>query len=149
MITHYVIYLLTCGKCKYVGSSNNFKRRLAQHKKQLESNTHANDFLQLEFNKGHKLNHKILKQSYTIFKRQILLDEQRLINRYSNSNEAVASNYTNYSRKEFFMDLTDWVVKNWKVVSCAILLVLIVGFGMSKEQALQIVEFLIWWFGGN
>jgi hypothetical protein len=45
------------------------------------------------------------------------------------------------------MDVTDFVVKHWKLVSSVLLLVLIVGFGMSKEEAFSLVEFLISFWG--
>lgn len=140
---NYVIYLLKCGKCRYVGSSNNFNRRHKQHLKDLKLNRHVNDFLQLEYNKGYKVEHKILKKGFTLFKRQILLDEQRMIVKHSNSNEVNASAYTNYSKKEFLMDFTDFIVKNWKLISCLIFIILIVGFTMTPEQAMYYIDLLV------
>jgi len=139
----YVIYLLKCGKCRYVGSSINFKRRHQQHLKDLKLNRHVNDFLQLEYNKGYKVEHKILMKGFTLFKRQILLDEQRMIEKYSNSSETSASAYTNYSKKELLMDLTDWIVKNWKIISVIIFIVCLVGFNMTPEQAKQFIQMLV------
>ena len=111
--------------------------------KDLKTNSHCNDFLQLEFNKGHKFKSEILLKSYTLFNRQVLLDEQRLINRYSNCNESVASSYTHYSRKEFLMDFTDLIVKNWKIISVIIFIVCLVGFNMTPEQAQQFIQMLV------
>lgn len=142
-MNNYVIYLLKCGKCRYVGSSINFKRRHQQHLKDLKLNRHVNDFLQLEYNKGYKVEHKILLKGFTLFKRQILLDEQRMIAKYSNSNEAVASAYIHYSRKEFLMDFTDFIVKNWKIISVIIFIVCLIGFNMTPEQAQQFIQMLV------
>lgn len=142
-MNNYVIYLLKCGKCRYVGSSINFKRRHQQHLKDLKLNRHVNDFLQLEYNKGYKVEHKILMKGFTLFKRQILLDEQRMIEKYSNSSETSASAYTNYSKKEILMDLTDWIVKNWKIISVIIFIVCLFGFNMTPEQAKQFIQMLV------
>lgn len=140
---NYVIYLLKCGKCRYVGSSNNFHRRHKQHLKDLKLNRHVNDFLQLEYNKGYKVEHKILKKGFTLFRKQILIDEQRYINRFANANEAVASTQVNYSKKEFFMDLTDLIVKNWKLISVLIFIICIVMFSMTPEQAMSLIHLIV------
>lgn len=142
-MTKYVIYLLQSGKCKYVGSSTNFKRRLAQHKKDLKENKHVNDFLQKEWNRTKQLTYKILLKGETLFYRQILLDEQRMINRYANANESKASAYTHYTRKEFYYDMIDTIVKHWKLISAIIVTILIVGYGMTQEQATQVIDFIV------
>lgn len=139
----YQIYLLTCGQTKYVGSTVNFKRRFSQHLKDLKSNKHCNDKLQHEFNKGNKLKYKILQSSETLFREEILRDEQRWINKLSNSNEAVASKITNYSKKEFMQDMLDLIIKRWKLISALIITLLIVGYGMTQEQANQVIEFIV------
>lgn len=137
------IYLLKCGSAKYVGSTNNFKRRSSQHLKDLKENRHANDLLQKEFNKGHKLKHKILYSGSTFFNEEVLRTEQRYINRYSNCNESVASKQTKYSRKEFIQDMLDLIVKNWKLVSLMIVISLTVGYGMTTEQANAVVKAIV------
>ncbi len=142
-MTKYVIYILQSGKCKYVGSSTHFKRRLAQHKKDLKENKHVNDFLQREWNRTKQLDYKILLKGETLFYRQILLDEQRMINRYANANESKASAYTHYTRKEFYYDMIDTIVKHWKLISAIIVTILIVGYGMTQEQAMQVIDFIV------
>lgn len=148
-MTKYIIYLLQSGKCKYVGSSTHFKRRLAQHKKDLKDNKHVNDFLQREWNRTKKLTYKILLKGETLFYRQILLDEQRMINRYANANEAKASSYTHYTRKEFYYDMIDLIVKRWKLISAVIVTILIVGYGMTQEQATQVIDFIVKMYNGG
>lgn len=148
-MTKYVIYLLQTGKCNYVGSSTNFKRRLAQHKKDLKENKHVNDFLQKEWNRTKQLTYKILLKGETLFYRQILLDEQRMINRYANANEAKASSYTHYTRKEFYYDMIDLIVNHWKLISAIIVTVLIVGYGMTQEQATQVIDFIVKIYNGG
>lgn len=142
MIT-YTIYLLKCGKCLYVGSSRHFKRRYAQHSKDLKLNRHVNNCLQREYNKGHKVEYKILYSGKTLFNQEILRTEQRYILKYANANESVASKQVTYSKKEFIMDLTDWIVNNWKLISCIIFIVLIFGFTMTPEQALNLIDMLV------
>lgn len=139
----YVIYLLKCGKCRYVGSSTNFSRRHGQHIRDLKNNRHVNDFLQKEFNKGYTVEYKILYKGKTMYNAEILRTEQRYINKYSNSNEAIASKYFKYSKKEFLMDFSDWIVNNWKLISCIIFIVLIVGFTMTPEQAMYYIDLLV------
>ena len=143
MIFNYYIYLISIGKARYVGSTKNYKRRMNSHLKDLKNNTHCNDFLQLEFNKGHKFKSEILLKSYTLFNRQVLLDEQRLINRYSNCNEAVASSYTHYSKKEALMDFTDFIIKNWKIISVLLFIICLIGFNMTPDQAQQFIQMLV------
>ena len=148
-MTKYVIYLLQSGKCKYVGSSTNFKRRLTQHKKDLKENKHVNDFLQREWNRTKKLDYKILLKGETLFYRQILLDEQRMINRYANANEVKASSYTHYTRKEFYYDMIDFIVNHWKVISAIIVTVLVAGYGLTTEQATQVIDFIVKIYNGG
>lgn len=146
----FVIYQLKCGKAKYVGSSNNFyKRRLPKHLKDLKENCHVNNFLQSEYNKGHKVEYKILYSGKTFFKAEILRTEQRFINKYANANEGVASTQVSYSRKEFMQDSIDFIVKNWKLVSVLLLVVLIVGFGMTTDQAQAIINLIVKTYNGG
>lgn len=56
----YSIYRIKIGKAKYIGSTNNYQRRMAKHRKDLSENKHVNDLLQSEFNKGNKFNSEIL-----------------------------------------------------------------------------------------
>lgn len=73
----------------------------------------------------------------------MLTKEQRYINRYSTCNEATASKIVTYSKKEAIMDLTDWIVNNWKVISCILFIILIIGFSMTPEQAQQFIQMLV------
>jgi hypothetical protein len=139
----YCIYQLTCGKAKYIGSSNNFKRRYLQHLKDLKENKHSNDLLQAEFNKGWGLQPKVLTTFNTLFKYQVLTKEQRYINRLSNCNEGTASKITAYSRKEFVLDMIDFVVNHWKLISAILIVVLTVGYGLTTEQANQILQLIV------
>lgn len=139
----YKIYLLTCGSVKYVGSSINFKRRYRQHLKDLKANKHCNDLLQQSFNQGHTLKYKILQSSETLFRAEVLRDEQRWINKLSNANESIASKQTKYSRKEFMQDLLDFIVKHWKLISALIVVLLTVGYGLTTEQANQVLQLLV------
>lgn len=141
---NYVIYQLNCGRAIYVGSSRRFlKQRLPKHLKDLKLNQHVNDALQREYNKGHKVTYKILYSGKTLFPSEILRTEQRYINRYSNCNEATASTQVKYSKKEAMMDFTDFIVKNWKLISCIIFIVLIFGFSMTPEQAMKYIDLLV------
>lgn len=140
---NYSIYFLKCGSAKYVGSSRKFERRYRQHLKDLKLNRHVNDTLQREYNKGHKVSYKILYSGKTLFPSEILRTEQRYINRYSNCNESVASTQVKYSKKEFLMDLTDFIVKNWKVISVIIFIICLIGFNMTPEQAQQFIKMLV------
>ena len=141
---NYVIYQLNCGRAIYVGSSRRFlKQRLPKHLKDLKLNRHVNDALQREFNKGHKVTYKILHSGKTLFPSEVLRTEQRYINKYGTVNEAVASKQTKYSRKEFLMDLTDLIVKNWKIISVIIFIVCLIGFNMTPEQAQQFITMLV------
>lgn len=145
----YVIYQLNCGSAQYIGSSNHYKRRYLQHLKSLKENKHPNDALQQNFNKGHKLKGKTLTEFNTLFRYQVLSKEQRYINRYSNCNEGTASKIVKYSKKEFFMDFIDWIVNHWKVISAIIVTVLIVGYGMTQEQATQVIDFIVKMYNGG
>lgn len=140
---NYVIYFLKCGSAKYVGSSRKFKRRYRQHLRDLKENKHVNDNLQREYNKGHKVTYKILYSGKTLFTSEILRTEQRYINKYATANETVASTQVKYSKKEAIMDLTDWIVKNWKIISVIIFIVCLVGFNMTPEQAKQFIQMLV------
>lgn len=139
----YVIYNLKCGRASYIGSSNNFKRRLSQHLKALNSNSHSNDLLQTEYNRRKELRSKVLTKFNTMFRSQVLLKEQRYINRYSNCNEAKASKIVSYSKKEFLMDLADFIKNNWKVVSVILFIALILGYGMTTEQATNFINQIV------
>lgn len=139
----YYIYLLKCGSARYVGSTNNFTRRYRQHYKDLKQGNHVNDVLLKEFKKGHRLEHKILKTGHTLFNKQILIDEQRMINRYSNSNESIASKQFKYTKKEFCMDIIDWIVNHWKMISAIILAILVFGYGMTNEQASKVIDVIV------
>lgn len=146
---HYQIYLLTCGKARYVGSTNNFKRRFSQHIKELREGTHSNDILLAEYQKGHKIKYKILQTSETMFREEVLRDEQRWINRLSNCNEGTASKVTKYTKKEFRQDMIDFIVKRWKLISAIIVTILIVGYGMTQEQATQVIDFIVKMYNGG
>lgn len=127
-----------------MGSSNNFlKRRLPNHLKALRENKHVNDFLQSEYNKGHKVEHEILYSGKTFFKAEILRTEQRFINKFANANEGIASTQVKYSIKELIQDMLDLIVKNWKLVSLMIVISLTVGYGMTPEQANAVVKTIV------
>lgn len=145
----YVIYQLNCGSAQYVGSSNHYKRRYLQHLKSLKENKHPNDALQQNFNKGHKLKGKTLTEFNTLFRYQVLSKEQRYINRYSNCNEAIASKIVKYSKKEFCYDMIDFIVNHWKLISAIIVTILIVGYGMTQEQATQVIDFIVKMYNGG
>lgn len=140
---NYYIYHIEVGKAHYIGSTSNYKRRMRQHLKDLKTNKHVNDYLQKEYNRTHKFKSSILQKSFTLFRDEILRDEQRWINKLSNSNEGVASKITKYTRKEFYQDMLDTIVKNWKLISALIFVLLTVGYGLSTEQANQILEFVV------
>lgn len=135
--------MLTCGKAKYVGHTNNFKRRLKQHKQDLEKNKHSNDRLRKEYRKGNKLSYKILARFKTMFRKQVLLKEARYIKRYANSNEGIPIKSISYTKEEFFMDIADFIRNYWKLLVCVIFIILVVGYGMSMEQAYAIIQQLI------
>lgn len=139
----YFIYLIECGSSKYVGSTNNYKIRKSQHLRALKKNNHPNDRLQSAFNNGHKLKFKILQTSETLFREEVLRDEQRWINKLSNSNESVASKQTKYSKKEFIQDMLDFIVNHWKLISALLVVLLTVGYGLTTEQANQVLEFIV------
>jgi len=146
---HYQIYLLTSGKARYVGSTNNFKRRFGQHIKELKEGSHPNNYLQSEFRKHRKVKYKILQSSETLFREEILRDEQRWINRLSNCNEGTASKQTKYSKKEFRQDMLDFIIKRWKLISASIVTILIVGYGMTQDQAMQVINFIVRLYNGG
>ena len=143
---NYVIYQLKSGNCKYVGSSVNFKRRFSKHLKDLKENKHCNDYLQSEYNRTGKIKYKILQSGFTLFKEEILRDEQRWINRLSNSNESTASKVTRYSRREFMQDTLDTLVRYWKWFLVLLVLVLVFGYGLSTEQAFNFARDLYRFF---
>lgn len=147
----YQIYLLTCGSVKYVGSSRNLVKRMSQHKNALRQNKHVNDKLQKAFNAGNEVKFKVLHTGFTLFNEEILRTEQRYINRFGTANESVASTKVNYSKKEFFQDMLDFIVKHWKLIAALLFVVLTVGYGMTTEQANQVLEFIVkmyYQFGG-
>lgn len=139
----YCIYQLKCGKATYIGSSNNFKRRYLQHLKDLKENKHTNDSLQSEFNKGWGLQPKVLVTFNTLFRYQVLTKEQRYINRYSNCNEGTASKIVKYTGKEFCFDMLDFIVNHWKLISALLIVLLTVGYGLTTEQANQVLQLLV------
>jgi hypothetical protein len=111
--------------------------------KDLKTNRHCNDKLQQAFNQGHKLKYKILQSSETLFREEILRTEQRYINKYGRANESVASKQTKYSKKEFIQDMIDFIVTRWKLIAALLFVVLTVGYGMTTEQANQVLEFIV------
>jgi len=142
--TQYYIYGINIGTAIYIGSTNNYKRRMSQHLKELEENTHNNNDLQHQFNLHNgEFSSIILKQFETCAKSKVFRLEQLYINKHSNANEAVASKNISYSWKWFFIDVFDYleiemkfIEKHYlKIGAGVLLIVLIVGFGMSFEQA--------------
>jgi hypothetical protein len=99
--------------------------------KSIKTNKHVNDKLQEAFNKGFKVKHKVLHKGFTLFNEEILRTEQRYINRFGTANESVVSTKVNYSKKEFFQDMLDTIVKNWKLISALVFVLLSVGYGLS------------------
>jgi len=65
-----VIYLIQCGKYRYIGSTKNLKRRLKNHKYHLRKGTHVNSILQRAYDKyGGKL--KVIRRDVPL---RLLLD---------------------------------------------------------------------------
>lgn len=56
-----VVYQITIGNAKYIGSSCDLMKRLYQHVKNLRDNNHHSDVLQNEFNKYHYYDLNILE----------------------------------------------------------------------------------------
>lgn len=107
----YVIYKIKCGPVTYIGHTTNFKRRIKQHKKQLEELTHANDLLQSYYLTNRKFNAIIIKKLKTFSRRKVLKVEQRCINLYANGNEATAAKNFRYDWEEIRIDLFDLLLK--------------------------------------
>ena len=139
----YYIYLLEVGKAKYVGSTNNYKRRVNEHLKQLKQNSHVNDYLQSEYTRTKKFKASILLKASTLFKAEVLRDEQRYINTHSKCNEGVAAKITKYTRKEFMQDLIDFIVNNWRWLAIILVIVLVLGLNMSFTNASDFIFSLL------
>jgi hypothetical protein len=116
---------------------------MSQHKNALKQNKHVNDDLQKAFNTGNKFKFKVLYKGFTLFNEEILRTEQRFINKYGRANESVASKQTKYSKKEFIQDMIDFIVTRWKLIAALLFVVLTVGYGMTTEQANQVIEFIV------
>lgn len=101
------IYKIQCGTAIYIGSTNNPTRREYQHTKDLQENKHVNDRLQEEYNRGHGVYFEIIKKLRTRSTKKLLKTEQRLIEKYSNSNEATAAANTDYDLEELGIDILD------------------------------------------
>lgn len=140
---NYYIYLIEIGRERYVGSTRNIVKRMTQHKTALKQNKHVNDKLQKAFNAGNKFKFKVLHKGFTLFNEEILRTEQRYINKYGRANESVASKVTKYSKKEFRQDMLDFIVKYWKVISALIITILVAVYGLTTEQATQVIDFIV------
>jgi len=106
------IYIMKCNSYVYVGSTNNPKRRKRDHIRKLKSGNHVNDkLLEAYSTKKYKLSFKTLKSFRTRSKKKVLKVEQRFINLYSNSNEAIASSDPKYNWEELRIDIIDLLLK--------------------------------------
>lgn len=112
---NYYIYKLNIGKNKvYIGSTNNYERRIKQHLKELQENNHHNSILQQAYLQDSFFNDNMCMSGSTYFHAKVLLIEQRLIDRYSNSNLAVASNKTELDK--LVWDLLDYILE--RILEC-------------------------------
>lgn len=84
---------------------------MEQHLKDLRSNQHCNDRMQIQFNTTGNFHSTIIKQLDTVFRAKVLKVEQRYINKLSNSNEATASKNSSYNWQELLMDIVDSMLK--------------------------------------
>lgn len=109
----YFIYCIQSGSAKYIGSTNNYTRRMQQHRKELEENTHVNNILQAEYNKTGEFSTLILVQSETVFRKKVLKVEQRHIRKHSNCNEGTAAKEFYYDLSELGMDIVDIF---WRII---------------------------------
>ena len=83
-----VIYKITSGDKFYIGSTNDFDRRVKEHKLSLDRGTHVNKYLQAVHNKYNDLEYSILEEvTGDLFER-----EQEYINECFNDNECMNIN---------------------------------------------------------
>jgi len=108
---NYVIYQINIKGTVYIGSTNNYSRRMNEHLNDLKNKTHVNTKLQSSYTKHKQFESKIEKEGKTLFSEKTLREEQRYINRLSNSNISVASNNTMYDFKELLMDILDLLME--------------------------------------
>lgn len=76
---HNVVYVLTIGKAKYVGSSINIRGRMMQHFSLLYHHKHNSQLLQMEYDRGKKIAITILE--YDISPNDLLCREQYFIDK--------------------------------------------------------------------
>ena len=108
----YYIYKIQIEETVYIGSTNNFDRRIREHKKDLKEERHINTSLQQAFNlTPNKFSVTICLSLFTHSKSKVYDVEQRYINKYSNSNEATASKDYTYNLEELETDLIDMFLK--------------------------------------
>jgi len=107
LLNSYCIYLIRLDTVVYIGSTNDFERRMSQHLKDLRTNAYCNDKMQEQWNYSKNFHATVLEEFNTLFPTKVLKKEQRYINQYSNANEATASKNSKYSWSEFLMDIID------------------------------------------
>ena len=56
------IYVIECDKYFYIGLTGNLAKRKREHKYRLNNNIHPNPKMQSVFNKGYKLQFKVLEE---------------------------------------------------------------------------------------
>jgi len=77
-----VVYEITIGSRKQIGSTYQFETRMKQHKKSLEEGAHCNSFMQYTFNKYRTFEARILSEHPT--REEAYIEEQILLDRYYN-----------------------------------------------------------------
>lgn len=121
----YYIYQLNIGKASYVGKTtqNNPDTRLRQHLKLLRENRHHTKILQREWNLTKTYDHAIIRKGCSLFNYKIALVEQRMIDKYSNSNESRVVRSAAFSSKELIMDLIDFSFYQFKFIVVGFIIV--------------------------
>ena len=113
MVDRYCIYIIKCiknGKV-YIGSTNNFKRRLSEHKSCLKLNKHSNKFLQDDYNK-YGINCFIFKKlCYCSFADRLVF-EQFYIDKYGGLNSKNNYNLFSANMKYRSVDANDNIGNN-------------------------------------
>lgn len=107
---NYIIYQINIGNTVYIGSTNNYSRRMNEHLDQLKLNQHHNRKLQDSYLTHKQFDSKILLELESYSRYRVLKWEQRLIALLSNSNEAKASNSVMFDFNEFVITLIDRIL---------------------------------------
>jgi predicted GIY-YIG superfamily endonuclease len=75
-----IVYQITIGKYKQIGSTKNYQRRMDEHLRALNKNEHPNAFMQSVYNKYKEFNITILSSHKT--REEAYQAEQLLLNEY-------------------------------------------------------------------